>query len=132
MSSSEFSVLGRTRFRRDGSYLSLNSAKAVALLGYLAVEGKSLQRDHLMAVFWPDSLPQAARKNLRNTLWSVRKTLGEDVIIADSEWVALGPSAWVDIHVFQDPSLLRPPPDLAEIEAFDAAVGSVVDESCAA
>ena len=117
MSSSEFSFLGRARFRRDGSYLSLNSAKAVALLGYLAAEGKSLQRDHLMAIFWPDSLPQAARKNLRNTLWSVRKALGEDVIIADPEWVALGPSTWVDIHVFQDPSLLTPPPDLAEIEA---------------
>ena len=120
MSLLEFTFLGPPRFRRGDAYLALNSAKAVALLGYLASSGRAQRRDQVMALFWPDSLPQAARKNLRNILWQVRKTLGEEAIAGDAETIYLGEHIWVDLHIFQDPSLLAPPPDLGEIEAAAA------------
>jgi DNA-binding SARP family transcriptional activator len=80
MSSVQLSFLGPAQFKRDSGPVDLNVAKAVALLGYLAITSSSHSRDYLIDLFWPDSLPKAGRKNLRNTLWVIRKALGDELI----------------------------------------------------
>ncbi|MCB0009124.1 MAG: hypothetical protein KDE04_21810, partial [Anaerolineales bacterium] len=75
-------------------------AKAIGLLAYLAVTEAPQTRDHLVDLFWPDSLPEAARKNLRNTLWAIRKGLGDEVLQSDAERLALADGVWCDVQRF--------------------------------
>ncbi len=94
--------LGPPRFARDDYPVELTVAKAVALLAYLAVTRKPQTRDRLLGLFWPESPADAARKNLRNTLWSIRKALGDHVVRADDDRLALHESVWVDLHEFEE------------------------------
>ncbi|GAB4533560.1 MAG: AAA family ATPase [Anaerolineae bacterium] len=95
-------LLGPAQFIRNGQPVELSAAKAVALLAYLAVRGAPQTREHLTDLLWPDSPPDAARKNLRNILWTIRKTLGEDVLSQpDADRLALSDAVWVDVQVFE-------------------------------
>lgn len=78
MSTLRIFLLGPAQFIHDDQPVELTNAKVVALLAYLATTGTSQTRDHLTDLLWPESLPDAARKNLRNTLWTIRKALGND------------------------------------------------------
>ncbi len=116
MSNLGFYFLGPALFTRDDRPVELSVAKAVALLAYLAVRGTPQTRDHLTDLLWPDSLPDAARKNLRNTLWTIRKTLGDDVLQSDADRLALRDTIWVDVHAFEEalapvPGADAPAPD---------------------
>ncbi len=66
----------------------------MALLAYLAVagaDGRSLRRDTLLALFWPE-LPNArARAALRQVLFRVRRILGAGALRTDRESVSLAP-----------------------------------------
>jgi len=68
-------LLGPPEVRYDGRALSFRSAKALALLTYLAVEGDRRPRETLAALFWPESDTSRARANLRNTLNYLRDAL---------------------------------------------------------
>ena len=58
-----------TRFR---------SAKARALLGDLAKESdRPHSREALAALLWPEQPERAAGQNLRNTLYELRKAIGD-------------------------------------------------------
>lgn len=101
MSALRLFFLGPARFRRADQDIQLNAAKAVALLGYLAVSGTPQTRDQIAALLWPESLEDAARKNLRNTLWSIRKALGDEVLHAGTERAALADGVWTDVQAFE-------------------------------
>jgi DNA-binding SARP family transcriptional activator/tetratricopeptide (TPR) repeat protein len=94
--------LGPIQFRRDGSAVELRAAKAAALLAYLAAHPAPQRRERLIDLLWPESSPEAARKNLRNTLWTIGKALGEEIIEADGDSIRLSPHSWVDLHQFTD------------------------------
>jgi DNA-binding SARP family transcriptional activator/predicted negative regulator of RcsB-dependent stress response len=101
MSDIKLSFLGPATFSRRGQPVDLQSAKAVALLAYLAVTRTAHTREHVFDLLWPDSLPEAARKNLRNTLWALRKALGDDLLQTEADRLALAPAVWVDLHTFE-------------------------------
>ena len=101
MSKLRFNFLGPAEFMRTGQPVELSVAKAVALLAYLAVRATPQTRDHLTDLLWPDSLPDAARKNLRNMLWTIRKALEDDVLQPDTDRLALSDTVWVDVRVFE-------------------------------
>ncbi len=102
MSAFSVSFLGSPRFMKDGHHAPLVRAKGVALLLYLAVTRAPQSRDRLLDLLWPDSLPDAARKNLRNTLWTIREVLGEEVIEAVGDTLCLSDSVAVDVHALED------------------------------
>lgn len=89
------SLLGRPRV--SGKALDL-PAKAVALLGYLAFADEPQPRERILGLLWSESSEEAARKNLRNTLWAVRKNLGESAIVASADHLGLGPDVDVDVR----------------------------------
>lgn len=101
MSSLRFKFLGVPRFERDGDPVALTAAKAVALLAYLALADGPQPRDRLLGLLWAESAADAARKNLRNILWTIRKALGDDVIPADNDRLSLAPGIWVDVRELQ-------------------------------
>ncbi|MCL4393946.1 MAG: AAA family ATPase, partial [Chloroflexi bacterium] len=116
--------LGAPKFELHDSNVELNAAKAVALVGYLAATREPQTRDHILGLLWASSAGEAARKNLRNTLWQIRKTLGDD-ILADDNRLAIAPATWVDVWEYQrltGPGSPRPDGDgRAEIERLKAA-----------
>lgn len=96
-------LLGSPHVELDGRPAALETRKATALLAYLAVRREPASRDHLAALLWPDYEPGRAFANLRRTLWSLHRTLGERWIDAGQIMVSL-PSQeglWIDVERFQ-------------------------------
>jgi DNA-binding SARP family transcriptional activator len=110
-------LLGSPRIERDGAPLTV-SAKAVALIGYLAASRTAQSREHILATLWPESSDEAARKNLRNTLWSIRREAGADLLVAAEDRLLLNPATQVDLWQFNE--LIELPP--AELAAHQEAV----------
>lgn len=94
----ELRLLGAPELRRGATRVSISSAKAVALLGYLALAPTAQSREQLLDLLWPTSPPEAARKNLRNTLWAIRTALGDTVLAGTSERLGLGPGVDLDVR----------------------------------
>jgi DNA-binding SARP family transcriptional activator len=66
----------------DGRTLALER-KDAALLALLAIEGPT-PRARAAALLWPDVDGDAARNNLRQRLFRLRRTAGRDVVDADN------------------------------------------------
>jgi DNA-binding SARP family transcriptional activator len=66
--------------------------KTVALLVLLAIRGRQ-SRETICALLWPDSAPEAARSSLSSALTSLRRDFGEEILLADRQFVALAPGA---------------------------------------
>jgi DNA-binding SARP family transcriptional activator/tetratricopeptide (TPR) repeat protein len=92
-------LLGSPRFERDGAPVTLGAGKAIALLAYL-VAGRAPTRDALLGILWSESDEAAARKNLRNTLWTTRRSLGE-VIESAGGRLLLSRAVWADAKAFE-------------------------------
>ncbi|RMG15012.1 MAG: hypothetical protein D6729_12910 [Deltaproteobacteria bacterium] len=73
MSGAALRVLGPPSLVREGAAITLPTAKAWALLAYLAVEGPQ-RRDHLAALLW-EREERRARANLRRELHRIRRAL---------------------------------------------------------
>ncbi|MBI3943452.1 MAG: AAA family ATPase, partial [Chloroflexi bacterium] len=101
MPSIQFFFLGLTRIIRDAQPVAAPTAKAMALLAYLAMTRTSQLRDQLMALLWPESSAEAARKNMRNTLWHIRKITGEGILQTDDDRLSLSADVWVDASAFE-------------------------------
>jgi DNA-binding SARP family transcriptional activator len=112
--------LGQPQVMRDGAPVAVTQAKSLALLLYLAVARDAQLREHLVDLLWPESLPQAARKNMRNTLWSIGEALGHDVLEQTGGTLRLAPSVLVDIHALEDGLLLLESGSVAALEGATA------------
>ncbi|MGH8868945.1 MAG: AfsR/SARP family transcriptional regulator [Actinomycetes bacterium] len=77
------------------------SAKAEALLAYLAVTERAHSRSALAGLLWSDLPEDAARANLRLTLTKIRKWW-HSLLAVDRASVGLAPDLdlWVDVHDF--------------------------------
>jgi DNA-binding SARP family transcriptional activator/TolB-like protein len=72
---------------RDANGRELHSVlaqpKRTALLACLALSGTGYQRrDQLLAMFWPESDAERARKALRQAIFFLRRSLGQDTILS--------------------------------------------------
>jgi DNA-binding SARP family transcriptional activator len=84
-----FLFLGPAQITREDQVIELGVAKAVALLAYLAATGTPQRREHLIDLLWPESLPEAGRKNLRNTLWAIRQACDDAALQTDADTIRL-------------------------------------------
>lgn len=72
----ELALLGPIEARRDGAPLRLRTKKSLALLAYLATEGRPHRRAELAALLWPTSEEPKARTTLRSVIADLRSALG--------------------------------------------------------
>jgi DNA-binding SARP family transcriptional activator/TolB-like protein len=90
----------------DASQTSiLAQPKRLAFLAYLAVTGgKYHRRDTLLALFWPELNALAARRALRNTLYQLRLTLGDEVFLVrgDDEVAVNSAILWCDVAALKE------------------------------
>ena len=87
-----------------GTRARIPTRKAQALLAYLAVSaGRPVARDTLAGLLWSDSDDSAARNNLRQTLFVLRKALGDAAALldVDAATVCLSARASVDVADFE-------------------------------
>jgi len=75
-------LLGTPRVTKDGQDLIFPYRKAEGLFYYLSTKG-TVSRDEAIGIFWADCTETAARKNLRDAIYNLKKILGEDVIYAE-------------------------------------------------
>ncbi len=95
-------LIGPIDIRVDSIPLAVDTRKAVALLVYLAVTGRTASRDSIAALLWPESDGGDARGALRRTLSVLNKALGGRGLEIDRMSVALDPAeVEVDLHVFR-------------------------------
>jgi DNA-binding SARP family transcriptional activator len=83
------------------------SQKVRGLFAYLACHrGQPLSRDHLAAVFWPDKDEEAARRNLRQSIYNLRSLFprGRPAILATRQTLELDSQldTWIDVLAFDE------------------------------
>ncbi|HEX6292523.1 MAG TPA: AAA family ATPase [Herpetosiphonaceae bacterium] len=120
METLQLDVLGPPLLRRGERTIAFARAKGVALLLYLACTRVAQPRERLLDLLWPESLPQAARKNMRNTLWAIREALGDDVLALEAQTIQLSAAVRVDLHTLEDGILLLEGGTAAALEAVAA------------
>jgi len=99
----ELKLLGSPEVWLDGQAVTgFRSAKARALLYYLAVTGRAQPRSLLAGLFWGGVAEQHARRSLTMTLSNLRQLVGAYLDI-DRETVTFGlnSSSWLDVAVFE-------------------------------
>ncbi|HEY4440711.1 MAG TPA: BTAD domain-containing putative transcriptional regulator [Candidatus Elarobacter sp.] len=97
-------VLGAFSLSRQGRPLPAPAAgKPRSLLAFLVINrGRPIARDVLAETFWPDAPLEAARRNLKTALWSIRRALraggcdADALLVADAGTVRWTPDTVVD------------------------------------
>ncbi|HEX2080097.1 MAG TPA: BTAD domain-containing putative transcriptional regulator, partial [Longimicrobium sp.] len=97
-------LLGTPVIRRDGAPVTGRAAyrRRLALLAVLAAaRGRPVGRERLMTLLWPEHPPESARHTLSESLYVLRRELGEIFAGAGSE-VALDPArVESDVEAFE-------------------------------
>ena len=107
MVTAELRLLGPAALVTAGRPARLHSAKALALLAYLALEADTPHsRAKLAGLLWGESPDAQARHSLRQALHSLRQALGDlsqGCLALEEETVAFEPHSdlWVDAREFQ-------------------------------
>src|SRR5262245_22365936 len=86
----QLSLLGRFELIGPDRPIDLTSRKLAALLAFLACSApQAHSRDKLMTLLWGSHFDAQARQNLRQALTRLRRVLGDDALVSNSESVAL-------------------------------------------
>jgi DNA-binding SARP family transcriptional activator len=100
------SLLGTFQARVDASTIHLPTRKTQGLLAYLALHaGQPHDREKIQGLLWPDAASRQAQASLRQTLFTLRKTLprtSAPALLTTTTTVALDASRlWVDVAVLE-------------------------------
>lgn len=99
----DLQTLGRLAVFVDGREVAGITAQPVraAVLVYLAVE-RAATRDAVLACIWPDADPASVRHTLSQTLYQLRRDLGESWLDAAGNYVRATPDLTTDAVRFGD------------------------------
>lgn len=76
--------------------------RCLALLAVLATAPRrTVARDRLLALFWPESDTARARHNLADTVYVIRAALGEDVLLSRGDDLVLAERLETDVEAFR-------------------------------
>ena len=77
--------------------------RRLALLALIAASpGQSTSRDRLLGLLWPERDEHSARHLLADSLYVLRRTLGDDAIVASGESLRLSPDLVCDVVEFRN------------------------------
>ena len=96
-------LLGQPQVEWAGKPLGIERRQVRALLYRLAAEPRSVPREKLCYLFWPDIPETSARRNLRVRLAHLRRALpAPDLVQTAGDLVGLDPErTWSDTIVFE-------------------------------
>ncbi|MGA9678878.1 MAG: BTAD domain-containing putative transcriptional regulator, partial [Mycobacterium sp.] len=89
----ELGVLGPLQVRQDGAPVAIPGAKPRAILTMLGLHnGSVVSADTLIALLWGDDPPRTAAKALQTHISSLRRALGDGVVVTEGTgWTLQGP-----------------------------------------
>ncbi|MBL8058910.1 MAG: tetratricopeptide repeat protein, partial [Anaerolineales bacterium] len=121
----EATLFGRLTVTLNGERVERQMARPTQLLlAYLLLNpGLPHRREHLAGLLWPESPEAAARKNLRNAVWQLRKVLGEAWVLAEKETIT-----WEAARAVTDVARLMEATGPADVEALQAATAAYQGE----
>ena len=102
------SLMGSPRITLNGRPCTFSSAKAIALLAYLAISGMRHERAELAVLLWPESDNKRARGALRYTLSTIKKEIGAEFLQVDRRHIGLSDQADWSVDVQEMRRLLAP------------------------
>lgn len=77
-------------------------SKTLAIVAYLSLSrDRGCTRQALTDLLWPNQSRDRARSSLRQSLFALRKSLGEHVVCGDGEWLELDASVTTDVDGLQ-------------------------------
>jgi DNA-binding SARP family transcriptional activator len=121
-------LLGPVEIHVDGTPLSVDTRKAVALLAYLAVAGRAQDREHLADLLWPGYDEERGRATLRRTLSALKSGVGEGWIQVDRTSVGLvSEGVHLDVRALDDLDQLHPHPEGESCPACLQTLKGIVD-----
>lgn len=92
---------GSALLRAPGGDSLLGPGKPLAVLCYLALSPRrTATREHLIDLLWSDAEPDRARHVLRQTLWYIRQTVNDDLLITHEGELSLRPDITADRDEF--------------------------------
>jgi tetratricopeptide (TPR) repeat protein len=97
-------LLGAIQVERDGKPVGgFRSRKALALLGYLAVQDQPVSRERLVDLLWEDKTESQGRNNLSWVLSKISSLL-PGLLQADRHTIQFQPTVpyWLDIEAFNE------------------------------
>jgi DNA-binding SARP family transcriptional activator/tetratricopeptide (TPR) repeat protein len=96
-------VLGALDIELDGANVaSPASQRPWAVFAFLALAPRPVSRAELASRFWPDVLDASARASLRSALWTLRRALGDCLVVSrDRVGLADAPMLWIDVREFE-------------------------------
>jgi predicted ATPase/DNA-binding SARP family transcriptional activator len=106
MSRLQIFLLGNPRIILDDVPIHISTARAIPLIAYLAVTGKSQTRDVLANLLWPESTQKQALASLRTTLWRLKVAGLDEWITLDHSEIDLNRHKNISIDVVNFTSLL--------------------------
>ena len=105
-SATRIQLFGTPRITIAGQPIVLTSSPLVQLIGYVALHaaaGRAVTRSKLAGTLFPDQTEAHARRLLSETLYRLRRTLGDQadtMLRADEDLIALGPVR-IDVNEFR-------------------------------
>jgi DNA-binding SARP family transcriptional activator/tetratricopeptide (TPR) repeat protein len=93
-------LLGSPGATVDGRPLAAGSRKSLAVLAFVALEGRTT-RARLAALFWPELDGASARRNLRRELHRLRGAGLDDALHEQGDGLALAPTVGTDVAGFE-------------------------------
>ncbi len=106
MTNVTFRMFGPPSLTRAGRVIRLHSSKATALLAYLVCEPETPHsRERLTALLWADATQSSGRQNLRQAIYSLRRSLSDlakSCLVTDRDTVTFHrhPYFFVDVQAF--------------------------------
>lgn len=97
-------LLGGLRIYRGTETVNFPTQKTRSLFCYLVTyRNLSHSRDKLAGIFWGESPEEKAKKNLRNTLWRLRRIIGPQLLISEENQVQFNTPGdyWLDVEEFE-------------------------------
>jgi DNA-binding SARP family transcriptional activator len=81
----EIHALGRINIYRDGKKITasewIHQKTVRELFFYLLSQPSGASKEEICTVFWPQSNPEQLKKQFKNALYRLRRSLGKDVVI---------------------------------------------------
>jgi len=100
MTELSLALLGPPLVKRDGTPVTFDTRKAIALLALLAVTRREHSREQLADLLWPDADSAKGRASLRRTLSVTAAEMGPGLTITRAA-VTLEPTVQVDVREFE-------------------------------
>ena len=115
-------LLGPPVVVRDGTPVTFDTRKAIALLALLAVTGREHSRDQLADLLWPEADSTKGRASLRRTLSVTAAAMGEGLTISRAAVTLELAAVQVDVREFE--ALITRP----DAKSLERAVGLYRDD----